>query len=54
MPRFIISGHTLNDIRYASDTVLIADAESKLQYFIENTTKESKKSEALITRRHNA
>ncbi|MGX9987587.1 reverse transcriptase domain-containing protein [Soonwooa purpurea] len=41
LPGFIIGGHNLNNIRYADDTVLIADTEKKLQELLQKVAKES-------------
>ncbi len=43
LPGFIIGGHNLNNIRYADDTVLIADTEKKLQNLLQKVAKESEK-----------
>ena len=36
-----VGGHNINNLRYADDTVLIADTEEKLQVILQTVTKES-------------
>lgn len=36
---FIISGHNLNNIRHSDDTLMIADAEKKLNEPLDNVVK---------------
>lgn len=43
LPRFITGGHSLNNRRYADDTVPIADMERKLQDLLQKVVKESEK-----------
>ena len=38
-----VGGHNINNLRYADDTVLIADSEEKLQKILTTVTDESEK-----------
>ena len=40
---FIISGHNVTNLRYADDTMLIADSEEKIQALLDRVTVESEK-----------
>ena len=43
MPGIEVGGYNMNNIRYADDTVLIADNENKLQEMLDTVVRESEK-----------
>ena len=43
MPGIKVGGYNLNNIRYADDTVLIADNENELQEMLDTVVRESEK-----------
>ena len=43
MPGIIVGGHTVNNLRYADDTVLLADCEEDLQSLVSTIKEESRK-----------
>ncbi|XP_042883267.1 uncharacterized protein LOC122260182 [Penaeus japonicus] len=43
MPGFILGGHNINNLRYADDTVLIAESRDNLQELLDKVIEESKK-----------
>lgn len=43
LSRYIIGSHNLHNIRYADDTVLIADTQRKLLELLQKIVKESEK-----------
>ena len=42
LPGLVVGGHNINNIRYADDTVLIADLEEKLKELLDKVIEESK------------
>ena len=42
LPGLVVGGHNINNIRYADDTVLIADSEEKLKELLDKVVEESK------------
>ena len=42
LPGFIVGGYNLNNLRYADDTVLIADSQEKLQALLDRVVEASK------------
>ena len=42
LPGLVVGGHNINNIRYADDTVLIANSEEKLKELLEKVVEESK------------
>jgi len=43
MPGFVIGGHNVNNIRYADDTVLLAESQEKLQDLLDKVVDTSRK-----------
>ncbi len=43
MPGIKVGGYNMNNIRYADDTVLIADNEKELQEMLDTVVRESEK-----------
>ena len=43
MPGITVGGYNMNNIRYADDTVLIADNENELQEMLDTVVRESEK-----------
>ena len=43
MPGIKVGGYNMNNIRYADDTVLIADNENELQEMLDTVVRESEK-----------
>ena len=42
LPGLVVGGHNINNIRYADDTVLIADSEEKFKELLDKVIEESK------------
>ena len=51
MPGIKVGGYNMNNIRYADDTVLIADNENELQEMLDTVVRESEKKANLWIKR---
>ena len=48
MPGIKVGGYNMNNIRYADDTVLIADNENELQEMLDTVVRESERKKAYL------
>ena len=53
MPGIKVGGYNMNNIRYADDTVLIADNENELQEMLDTVVRESEKKGLSLNKKEN-